>query len=76
MLHVLVSRKNLRIIEKYVFLGELRYRVQITGTNIVFNVKASDDEEALDKAASLAKTIGLTDEHIEKLREKFKSRSQ
>jgi len=56
-----------------VFLGTLRYRVQIIGTNIVFNVKASTDEEALKKAINLAEKSGLTDEYIEKLRERFKA---
>ncbi len=55
------------------FLGTLRYRVQIIGTNIVFNVKASTDEEALKKAINLAEKSGLTDEYIEKLRERFKA---
>jgi len=68
----MVSKKNLKIVEKYVFLGELRYRVQIVGTNIVLNVKAESDEEALNKASELAKTVGLTDEKVEKLREKYK----
>jgi len=68
----MVSKKNLKIVEKYVFLGEFRYRVQIVGTNIVLNVKADSDEEALNKASELAKTIGLTDEYVEKLREKYK----
>jgi len=70
---MVLSRKYLKIIEKYVFLGELRYRVQVVGTNIVFNVRADDDEEALTKALELAKNIGLTDEHVEKLREKYRS---
>ncbi len=55
------------------FLGTLRYRVQIIGTNIVFNVKASTEEEALKKAINLAEKSGLTNEYIEKLRERFKA---
>lgn len=69
----MISKKYFRIIEKYVFLGTNRYRVQIIGTNIVFNVKALTEEEALEKALKLAEKIGLTNEHIEKLQSRIKN---
>ncbi len=68
----LINRSYFRIVERYIFLGDTRYRVQIIGTNIVFNVKASTDEEAIGKAIELAEKMGLTNEQIEKIREKFK----
>lgn len=68
-----ISRAHFKIVEKYVFLGELRYRVQIVGTNVVFNVRADSDEEAIDKACKLAERIGLSDEHVESIRNKYKA---
>jgi len=68
----LINKSYFRIIEKYLFLGETRYRVQITGTNIVFNIRADSDEEAIDKAVKLAEKIGLNNENIEALRDKYK----
>lgn len=68
----LINKSYFKIIEKYIFLGELRYRVQIIGTNIVFNVKADSDEEAIDKSIKLAEKIGLNNEYIEALRDKYK----
>lgn len=70
----LISKSQLRIIEKYVFLGQLRYRVQVVGTNIVFNVSAESDDEALEKALELARKVGLTKEVIEEIRKRIRSR--
>lgn len=67
-----MDRSNFRIIEKYVFIDEVRYRVNITGTNIVLNVHAYSDEEAIDKAIELAGRIGLNNERINELREFIK----
>ena len=72
----MINKSYFRIIERYVFLGDMRYRVQIIGTNIVFNVKASNDEEAITKAIEIAEKIGLTEERIEELRERFKMQSK
>jgi len=68
----LVKKTYFKVLERYSFLGEERYRVAISGTNIVFNVRASSEEEAIDKANALAEKMGLTDEAIEVLRNRFK----
>ena len=68
-----IDSRDLVIIEKYVFLGQQRYRVQVRGTNIVFNITATSDEEALEKAVNLARKTGLTKQVIEKIREKLKT---
>jgi len=71
----LVKKTYFKVLERYSFLGEERYRVTISGTNIVFNVRASSEEEAIDKANALAEKMGLTDEVIEELRNRFKEHS-
>lgn len=68
-----VSKRDLVIVEKYVFLGSERYRVSVTGTNIIINVKASSDEEALEKALEIAEKIKLTESALEKLRKIVKT---
>jgi hypothetical protein len=65
----LVSRSELKILESCELFGELRYRVCVQGTNIVVNVKASNPEEALDRALEILSSIGLSDESLSKLRE-------
>lgn len=65
----MVSRSELKILESYELFGELRYRVCVQGTNIVVNVKASNPEEALDRALEILSSIGLSDESLSKLRE-------
>ncbi len=67
-----VDVEDLVIIEKYVFLGQQRYRVQVKGTNIVFNVVASSDEEAIEKTIKLASKTGLSREVIELIRERLR----
>ncbi len=44
---------DLEIIEEYIIDGQRRYRVRLKGTNIVVNVEAQNDEEALRKVAEL-----------------------
>lgn len=44
---------DLEVIEEYVIEGQRRYRVRLKGTNIVVNVEAQNDEEALQKVAEL-----------------------
>ncbi len=44
---------NLEIIEEYIIEGQRRYRIRLKGTNIVVNVEAQNDEEALRKVAEL-----------------------
>lgn len=69
----MVSKRDLVIVEKYVFLGSERYRVNITGTNVVINVKAGSEEEALEKALLIAEKIKLTDSALDKLRKIVKN---
>lgn len=64
----MVTRDELRILERYELLGETRYRICIKGTNIVINVSADSDEEALAKALEILAKIKLTDESIMKIR--------
>ncbi|BAN90767.1 hypothetical protein [Aeropyrum camini] len=45
------------ILESYVLFGERRFRVRERGSGIVFNVAASNDEEALNKAREMFKRI-------------------
>ncbi len=44
---------DLEIIEEYIIEGQRRYRVRLKGTNIIVNVEAQNDEEALRKVAEL-----------------------
>ena len=44
---------DLEIIEEYIIEGQRRYRVRLKGTNIVVNVEAQNEEEALRKVAEL-----------------------
>ena len=67
----LVDKKELEILERYVFLGQSRYRVRLKKTNIVFNVNAISDEEALEKALEIARKIGLNKEVIDEIRRRF-----
>ena len=68
-----IDSRDLVIIEKYVFLGQQRYRVQVRDTNIVFNITATSDEEALEKAVNLARKTGLTKQVVEAIREKMRA---
>jgi len=44
---------NLEIIEEYIIEGQRRYKIRLKGTNIIVNVEAQNDEEALRKVAEL-----------------------
>ncbi|WP_448578655.1 hypothetical protein [Thermosphaera sp.] len=68
-----VSKKDLVVVEKYFFLGTERYRVNVTGTNIVVNVRAGSEEEAVEKALEILGKIRLTDQALEKLRKTSKN---
>lgn len=72
----MIDKKQLKVIDKYILNDQFRYRVSVEGTNVVFNVSAVNDEEAVEKAAELAERIGLTDEKIEELRRFMKSRGK
>ncbi|WP_207387634.1 hypothetical protein [Aeropyrum pernix] len=41
------------VLESYVLFGERRFRVREKGSGIVFNVAASTEEEALEKAREM-----------------------
>lgn len=64
----MVSKSDLRIIEVYELMGETRYRICVKGTNLIVNVSASDENEALEKAIVILAQAGLNDESLEKLR--------
>jgi len=68
---MLVDKKDLEILERYTFLGQSRYRIRLKRTNIVFNVNAVNDEEAIEKSLDMIKRIGLNDEVISKIRSRF-----
>lgn len=67
----LVDKKDLEILERYVFLGQSRYRVRLKETNILFNVNAISDDEALEKALEMARKIGLNKEVLDEIRRRF-----
>ena len=71
-----LSRKDFVVIEEYNFMGQQRFRVQVRGTNIVFNVEAGSREEAVDKAIALASRVGLTKEVADTIRERVKAFSK
>lgn len=70
-----LSKKDLLVKEKYVFLGQMRYRIQVVGTNIVLNVSAENDEEAFDKALSIVKKMGLTRDVVDMIKSKISEKN-
>ncbi len=72
----LVDKKDLEILERYVFLGQSRYRVRLKETNILFNVNAISDDEALEKALEMARKIGLNREVVDEIRRRFSKGNQ
>lgn len=68
-----LTKGDLVLVEKYVFLGKTRYRIAISGTNLVFNVEATSDEEAFNKVLDMAEKMGIDEKVIESLRNKVKS---
>ncbi|MEM0001449.1 MAG: hypothetical protein QXS24_05390 [Desulfurococcaceae archaeon] len=64
----MIAKSDLKITEVYELFGELRYRVCVKGTNIVVNVKALNDDEALNKAIEVLIQAGLDAESLDKLR--------
>ncbi|AFK50658.1 hypothetical protein TCELL_0233 [Thermogladius calderae 1633] len=67
-----VSKSDLVLVEKYVFLGKTRYRIALSGTNIVFNVEASSDEEAYNKVLEIVRKMGIDRSLLESIRAKVK----
>lgn len=47
------------VLEKYVEDGRVRFRVRVKNTLIVFNVEASNEEEAIRKAKALAERMEM-----------------
>ncbi len=72
----LIDKKDLEILERYVFLGQPRYRVRLKETNILFNVNAISDDEALEKALEMARKIGLSREVVDEIRRRFSKGKQ
>ncbi len=52
--------RELELIEKYEIGGQQRFRLRIKGTNIILNVEAQSEEEALRKAAELMVKLKMT----------------
>ncbi len=48
---------ELEIVESYRLLGEPRYRVKVKGTNLVINVHALSEDEALEKAKKIVNDL-------------------
>ncbi|WP_238529048.1 hypothetical protein [Thermogladius calderae] len=67
-----MSKSDLVLVEKYVFLGKTRYRIALSGTNIVFNVEASSDEEAYNKVLEIVRKMGIDRSLLESIRAKVK----
>ncbi|MEM1627947.1 MAG: hypothetical protein QXP02_00105 [Desulfurococcaceae archaeon] len=72
----MVSKKDLVVIDKYAFFNELRFKICVKGTNIVLNIGASSEEEAMDKALTILSNIGLDDESLEHLRKLIEKRAR
>jgi hypothetical protein len=64
----LISKNDLNIIGEYEFFGEKRFRICVKGTNIIVNVKAVNEQEALTKALQILSQVGLTNESLNELR--------
>jgi hypothetical protein len=67
-----ISASDLTLVEKYVFLGKTRYRIALSGTNIVFNVEASSDDEAYMKVLEIIRRMGIDKRLLESIRAKMK----
>ena len=65
-----MTREDFEVIEEYELMGEKRFRVRLRGTNIVFNVSASNRDEAIAKALEMAKNLEI-ERVVEKLRSLF-----
>ena len=68
----MIGREDFELVEEYMLEGEKRFRLRLRGTNIVFNVAASNLDEAIDKAMELAKRLEI-EKVLDKLRGLFES---
>ncbi|MEM4101093.1 MAG: hypothetical protein QXE24_00240 [Desulfurococcaceae archaeon] len=64
----MISRNELKVIEVYELFNEKRYRIRVEGTNIVINVSATSEEEALRKALSILAQANLDRDSLERIR--------
>ncbi|MEM1641309.1 MAG: hypothetical protein QXJ16_00090 [Desulfurococcaceae archaeon] len=64
----MISRNELKVIEVYELFNEKRYRIRVEGTNIVINVSATSEEEALRKALSILAQANLDKDSLERIR--------
>ncbi len=62
-----IDKYELEVVESYKMLGEPRFRVKVKGTNIVINVHASSEEEALKKAREILNDLLKTPVRKEEL---------
>ncbi|WFO75761.1 hypothetical protein J4526_02550 [Desulfurococcaceae archaeon MEX13E-LK6-19] len=69
-----LSKKDLLIKEKYVFLGQMRYRIQVVGTNIILNISAENDDEAYEKALNMTRKMGLTKDIVNIIKNRIQER--
>ncbi|MEM0198882.1 MAG: hypothetical protein QW123_00150 [Desulfurococcaceae archaeon] len=64
----MISRNELKVVEVYELFNEKRYRIRVEGTNIVINVSATSEEEALRKALSILAQANLDKDSLERIR--------
>jgi hypothetical protein len=64
----LISKNELKVVEVYELFNEKRYRIRVEGTNIVINVSATSEEEALRKALSILAQANLDKNSLERIR--------
>ncbi|MEM1696069.1 MAG: hypothetical protein QXS14_00255 [Desulfurococcaceae archaeon] len=64
----MISRNELKVVEVYELFNEKRYRIRVEGTNIVINVSAPSEEEALRKALSILAQANLDKDSLERIR--------
>lgn len=64
----MISKNELKVVEVYELFNEKRYRIRVEGTNIVINVSATSEEEALRKALSILAQANLDKDSLERIR--------
>ena len=64
----MISRNELKVVEVYELFNEKRYRIRVEGTNIVINVSATNEEEAVRKALSILAQANLDRDSLERIR--------
>lgn len=64
----MVSKNDLKVVEVYELFGERRYRICVQGTNILVNVGAHSEDEALRKALQILTSANLDQQSLERIR--------